>query len=258
MKSKHQWLNSCLIFLFLCSSICNAQTENDSIDVRNSPSVFYGNRLSTHPLGILSSRTDHNFQTETAQKISLAITLASGNVWLPYVKAYQPLNEEDLHHMRSLDWNDRDYFYDQENSPSKASSFQADGVFRFYQIRLNLPLSEKHELKINARAFTLDEGKVPWSLLTSDQLIEWFHSNISGGEDPFARRIYGLDQAYMNFLDEDGKTLEINKGQFTFSGIDLVYNHYPHFKGLRKHNIHTNFGIQLGTNVSHFNPSLDL
>jgi len=160
--------------------------------------------------------------------------------------------------MRSYDWNDRDYFYDQENTPSKTMEFHADGVIRFYQISLNLPLSEKHELELNTRAFSLDAGKVPFSLLTSDQLIEWFHSNIAGGEDPFARKVYGLDQAYINYVDEDGKTIEINKGQLTWSGIDLVYKHYPHFEGLRKHKIYTSLGIQLGTNVSRFNPSIDL
>jgi len=252
------WLGCCLILLFLFSNICRAQTENDSLQVHQAPSVFYGNRLSTHPLGVLSSRTDHNFQTEAIKKISLAINLSSGNVWLPYVKAYQPLNEEDKNLMRELDWNDRDYFYNQDNTPSEAFSFHADGVFRLFQIQLDIPLAEKHELKINTRAFTLNEGQIPWSLLTSDQVIEWFHSNISGGEDPFARRVYGLDQAYMNYVDENGKSMEIKKGQFTWSGIDLVYQHYPQFEGLRKHKIHMNFGIQLGTNVSRFNSSLDL
>lgn len=253
-----QNLYACLILIFLYSSLCRAQSKTDSLEHKHPSSVFYAIRLSTHPLGMLSSRTDNTFQTEAAKKISLAINLSSGNVWLPYVKAYQPMNEEDKTLMRALDWNDRDYFYDQENKPSESIEFQADGVFRFFQIQLNLPLTEKHELKINTRAFTLDEGKVPWSLLTSDRLIEWFHSHISGGEDPFARRVYGLDQAYMSYVDENGKSLEVIKGQLSWSGFDLAYTHYPGFKGLQKHQIYTNFGMQLGVNVSQFNPSLDL
>ncbi len=256
--SIRQGLASGLFMLLLFSPVCLAQTIEDSADILAFPAVFYGNRLSTHPLGMLSSRTNHNFQTAAAEHISLTISLSSGNVWLPYVKAYQPLNEKDIKFISSYDWNDRDYFYDQENTPSESIEFQADGVFRFFQLNLNIPLSHKHELKINTRAFSLDQGKVPCSLLTSDRLIEWFHSNISGGEDPFARRVYGLDQAYMSYVDEKGRTLEIEKGQLTWSGFDLVYTHYPGFKGLEKHHIYASIGLQLGANVSRFNPSLDL
>jgi hypothetical protein len=99
---------------------------------------------------------------------------------------------------------------------------------------------------------------VPLSLLTSDTWLEWFHSNIAGGEDPFARKVYGLDQAYIRYQDEEGRTMEINRGQLTWSGIDLVYYYYPDFKALKKHKVYTNFGIQLGENVNPFNPSIDL
>ena len=249
-------MNRCLIFLLLYTNTCFSQTVKDSAD-NNSHSVFYGNRLSTHPFGILTSRTNHNFQTAPAKKISLAINMSSGNVWLPYVKAYQPLNEEDKIVMRSYLWHQRESRFDPTNKPNKSIELHADGVIRLYQVNLNIPLPEKHDLNIYTRAFSLDKGKVPFSLLTSDQFIEWFHSNISGGEDPFARKVYGLDNILIYYKDENGKLLEINKGGLTLSGIDLSYNYYPVLKGLRKKKIYTNLGLQLGGNVSNFNPSLD-
>ncbi|MDF1573764.1 MAG: hypothetical protein P1P86_01050 [Bacteroidales bacterium] len=209
-------------------------------------------------MGILSSRTNHIFQTKAAKTYSLAFGISSGNIWLPYVRAYQPLNEADKDLMRSFVWNDRDYYFDQENSPSESMGFQADGIIRAYQLHLNIPLFNKHELMVNSRVFSLDGGRIPYSLLTSDRLIEWFHSNVAGGEDPFARKVYGMDQAYIRYTDEDGRTLEIDKGQFTFSGMDLNYTYYPEIKSLENHRIYTNFGMQLGLNASRYNSSLDV
>ncbi len=251
-------MNRYLIFLILYCNSCFSQTGNDSIYKADSNPIFYANRLSTHPFGIFSSRVNHNFQTKSAKKISLAANISNGNVWLPNVKAYIPLDETDIYTMQNYIWHEREAFYDEENSPSKTIEFHADGVIRFYQINLNIPLSAKHELKINTRAFSIDAGKVPYSLLTSDRFIEWFHSNISGGEDPFARKHYGLEHALIRYTDNNGKNLEINEGDLMLSGIDLSYSYYPVINSLAKKNIYTNISVLLGANVSHINPSLDL
>ncbi len=248
----------CLILLLLSCNICFSQTDKDSADITTSYDVFYANRLSTHPFGVITSRTNHNFQTGPAKKISLSINISSGNVWLPYVKAYQPLREDDRNVMRTLPWHERDAHFDQSFSPSESFEFHADGVIRFYHVTLNIPLAKKHDLNINTRMFSLDEGRVPYSTLTSDRLIEWFHSNIYGGEDPFARKVYGLEKAKIHYVDENGKTLEMQKGGLAFSGIDVSYSYYPDFMALRKRGLFTNFGLQLGGNLHQSNPSLDL
>ena len=250
-------MNRGLIFLLLSCNICFSQSEKDSADNTTPYQVFYANRLSTHPFGILTLRTNHNFQTGPAKKISLAINISSGNVWLPYVKAYQPLREDDRNAMRSLLWHQRDAHFDQSASSSESFEFHADGVMRFYQAALNIPLAEKHELNVNTRMFSLDEGRVPVSLLTSDRIIEWFHSNVHGGEDPFARKVYGLEKAMIHYVDENGKTLEMQKEGLTFSGIDVSYSYYPDFVVLRERGVYTNFGFLLGGNLHQSNPSID-
>jgi len=167
------------------------------------------------------------------------------------------LNEDDRIAMQNIVWHRRYAFYDENSSPTETIENQADGIIRHYQIKFNIPISDNQEISLSSRMFSLDEGNIPYSLLTSDQFLEWFHSNIAGGEDPFARKAYGFNQAKIRYMDENGKTLQIDKGDFIFSGIDLSYYYYPHFNFLEKMNIYVNVGLQMGANVSKVNPSLD-
>jgi len=247
-----------LLLFFLSGNICFSQTIVEGQGDSLSQNIYYANRLSSHPFGILRSRFNHNFQTSPTEGISLSFQLSSGNVWLPEVLAYEPLEQQDRDLLSSLAWNDREFYFKESSMPANTMELHADGVFRFYQIDLLIPLREGHELTLNTRAFSLDGGSVPASLLTSDQFIEWFHSNIAGGEDPFARKVYGLNNAQVFYQDAREKVWEMNKGGFTLSGIDLSYSYYPEFKGLKRKGFYTRFGGQLGVNVSGANPSLDL
>jgi hypothetical protein len=173
------------------------------------------------------------------------------------VIAYDPVLEVDRMAMRNLVWHEREGSYD-KSSPARTTEFHADGVMRQYQIRFNFPLSENHEIKVSHRMLSLDPGNVPYSLVTSDQFIEWFHSNISGGEDPFARKVYGLNQAKIRYTDANGKSMHLDNGDFIFSGMDLSYYYYPDFKLLEERNIYSHAGLQVGMNLSKVNPSLDV
>jgi len=168
-----------------------------------------------------------------------------------------PLTEADKSAMRNIGWHERAYNYDTINTPSKTIGSLADGIIRLYQIKIVIPLSANQELKINTRMFSLDPGNSPYASLTSDKFIEWFHSNISGGEDPFARKAYGFNQAKISYTDKNGRTFNVDNGDFIFSGIDLSYSLYPNFKPLENRNIYTNFGLQLGININSINPGLD-
>lgn len=247
-----------LFILILNCSICFSQIEIDSVKYINTDASFYTNTLSTHPFGIFISRINHNFQIKPINKVSIAINISSGNVWLPYVKAYIPLYESDKEAMRQLIWHQREGNFDVVQTPSINRELYADGIIRLYQIKFNIPLPGNNELKLSSRMFSLDPGNLPYSSLTSDRLIEWFHSNISGGEDPFARKAYGFNHAGIRYTDENGKTFEVGKGDFLFTGIDLSYYYYPNSKFLEKNNFYTNFGLQLGINVSTINPSMDI
>lgn len=246
------------IFLFiLISTNSFSQTNNESFKKYLPQSTYYANTLSVHPFGIFTSRVNNNFQIKPDKKPSITINFSSGNIWLPYVKAYNPLNDLDRATIRNIVWHEREAAYD-INRPSEITDFHADGVIREYKIRLNFPISDKHEIKINSRMFSLDPGNIPYSLVTSDQFIEWFHSNLAGGEDPFARKDYGFNHAKIHYRDANGKTLQLNKGDFMFSGIDLSYYYYPNYSFLERRNIYTTAGFQTGFNLNKINPSLDL
>ncbi len=251
-------MHRCLFLLCLSSSICFSQSEIEGPDDASAHSVYYGNRLSTHPFGVLRSRINQKYQIASSDRISLAIHISNGNVWLPNVLAYNPLNEDDRIELGKYLWNDREFHFDEGSMPASSMELHADGVIRFYHMHLKIPLAAKHELDITTRAFSLDQGRVPYSLLTSDQFIEWFHSNVFGGEDPFARVAYGLNKAGIRYQDANDQIWELNKGSFTMSGFDVTYNFYPDIKGLRRKDIYVNFGLQLGFNVSQANPSMDM
>jgi len=246
-----------IVFIFECG-VCFSQTKNDSVKFDSiDPSIFI-NRLSTHPFGIFISRINHNFQVAPAKKTSFSFNISNGNVWLPNVKAYFPLSETDRYAMRKIVWHERGGYFDAENTPSQTMEFHADAIIRLYQLKLNIPLSIKSELSIASRAFSVDAGNVPFSLFTSDQFIEWYHSNLSRFEDPFARRVYGFDKVKIHYTDKNGKEIELKNGDFVFSGIGMSYHYYPAFKRLEKNKIYTNFGLQLGFNTTRINPSADL
>ncbi|MCK9611971.1 MAG: hypothetical protein PHR81_07040 [Bacteroidales bacterium] len=250
-----------LLFVFFIGvSYCFAQSVKDTnhINYIETHEQFIPCLQSTHPLGVFISRVQHNFQKEAAKKISFSFNVSSGNVWLPYVKAYKPVNESDKDVLSSYVWHERETYFDELNTPARTIEFIADGVIRLYQLELNIPLSANQELKINSRAISLDPGKPPFSLLTSDQFIEWFHSNIAGGEDPFGRKVHGLNRTDFFYKDENGKTLKIKNGDLVLTGIDISYYYYPRFNVLQKKGFYTNFGIQLGANLSPANPSMDI
>lgn len=247
-----------LILLIFGCGVCFSQTKNDSVKFNNTDPSIFANRLSTHPFGIFISRINHNFRIAPAKKISFSINISNGNVWLPYVKAYFPLSETDRNAMQKFVWHEREGNFDKENTPSQTMEFHADGISRLYQLKLDIPLSAKHDFSITARAFSVDAGKVPYSLLTSDQFIEWYHSNLSRFEDPFARKVYGFDKVKIHYKDKNGKVLELKNGDFVFSGFEMSYYYYPAFKKLEKNKIFTNFGLQLGVNTTKINPNVDL
>jgi hypothetical protein len=238
---------------------CFPQSSHDTSYVNpvKSYQTFIPDMISTHPLGVFMSNINSNFQTEQESKYSISINISNGNVWLPHVKGYIPVNQSDINSMERILWHGREGIFDRVNTPSKTMDFHADGVYRVYQLKLNIPVYKKFEFRINVRSFSIDEGNSPFSLLTSDQFIEWFHSNIKGGEDPFARKVYGFNKEQVTYTDQKGKTFSLSKGDYVFSGLDFSYYYYPRINFLKNKNICLNFGLQTGINVTRINPALD-
>ncbi|MBC8342621.1 MAG: hypothetical protein ISR55_08025 [Bacteroidetes bacterium] len=249
-----------LLFLLILSfGNCFSQTDSalSATDFSSSPPTFFPNTLSTHPFGILMSRINPNFQMKASRKMAISLNVSNGNVWLPTVKAYLPGDKADKQRLQEIAWHKRIWHFDKINDPSRSIELHADALIRLYQIRLEIPISPVKELKINTRFFTLDPGKFPFSCLTNDEFIEWFHTHIAGDDDPFARMANGCGKTRITYVDQYGKTMQIGKGYPIFSGIEFSYNQYPQISYLQKRNMYTCLSFQAGINVSKFNPSLD-
>ena len=108
------------------------------------------------------------------------------------------------------------------------------------------------------RSYLITKGKHPFSFLSGDETIEWFHSNINGGEDPYGRRFYGLNQIHFKYTDRNNNTLELNNNDFFIGGIEFNHSYYPGLSINKTKNIYINFGSHLGINTSKFNSSIDI
>jgi hypothetical protein len=251
-----------LIFiLFGLISFASAQSSNEdlmSLEIEKTSDIIKPNLLSNHPLGMYISRINHNFKVRSPEKFSFSLDVSSGNVMLPYVKSYELTNPTDREFAASFPWHDREFKFDLNTVPAQTKEFIADGVIRSYKFTFSLPLSLHHELNFGVRAYSLDRGKYPFSVFTSDESIEWFHSTIAGGEDPFSRRYYGLNQAKISYRDENNNFITMNNGDFRIPGIEINYFYYPQLEMNQSHKIYLNFGTHLGINISKYNPVADI
>jgi len=215
------------------------------------------NLLSTHTLGLFSARVSPNFQLEASKRIRFQCDVGTGNVWAPHVQTFKPKSAEDRALVAETFWHQRD-------NPSlralahDSSSFHADAIIKTFIPSLVLPINAKSEIKFSLRTFLVTEGNFPFATIISDGFIEAFHSNIKGGEDPFARKVYGFNKANISFTDQNGKSIQLKRNDFVFAGCATDYFYYlkPTLPLLGQ--VYTNIGVHLGINTTKTNPSIDI
>ncbi len=215
--------------------------------------------LTLHPFGIFSSRINQNFKIRPPKKITLNFSSTSANTFLPFVEAYYPEDPAVREALSQVTWYNRNFnFIDQETTPAEYTNIVVDAVTKEFRFDFNVKLAPQHELGISIRSYLITKGNSPSSLLTGDDFLEWFHSNIAGGEDPFGRRYYGLNKVDYKYTDRNGEVLELEAGDFFIGGIEFSYFYYPEFLINKKRNFFVNFGGHLGVNTSIYNPSTDM
>ncbi|QMU66397.1 MAG: hypothetical protein GKR88_20290 [Flavobacteriaceae bacterium] len=215
--------------------------------------------VSTHHFGIFSARINQNFKEGPPQKSTFRFSLESGNNFHPFVEAYFPKDPDVRQQLSQVIWFDRRFtFVDQATTPAEYMNIVIDAVYKGFRFDYATRLAKNHELGITFRTYLITKGNYPFSFFTGDESIEWFHSNIAGGEDPFGRKYYGLNQGHIKYTDRNGRVMELKNGDFIFSGIELNHFYYPAFLLSKKRNIQFNIGTHLGINTSKFNPSLDI
>ena len=245
-----------LIILYFNTYFIIGQEKN-TLSIKNG--IDNPNLLTTHHFGIFSSRINTNFKIHSSTKTILSIHTTSGNNFHPFVESYFPKNPVVRKQLSAIIWHDRPFnFKDQESTPADYMNIVIDAVIKEFRLGLNIPINNKNELNINLRSYLITKGKYPFSFFTSDETLEWFHSNIAGGEDPYGRRYYGLNQVNFNYLDRHGNRLTLNHNDFFIGGIKLSHFYYPQLAINKTKNIFINFGTHLGVNTSKYNPSIDI
>ena len=247
-----------LIFIFIISHTCSFSQDADSTHVFNKNGIIKPSILSTHPFGIFFSRLQGNFKTHTTKTTTLKLGLESGNVWGSPVTVYIPNDKDVRNAVRKVTWHGAQFAFNKEELDAKIIKLQFDGVIKGFRLATSFNLGKEHELNIGLRSYLLTNGKFPFTVLTGDDFIESFHENIAGGDDPFGRKLFGLNQAGIIYKDRNNNTLELNKGDFIFGGIETSYYYYPEKLINKNKTFFINFGAHLGTNLSQYNTSFDL
>lgn len=243
-----------LICMLLCMSVCYGQ--KDSLVFKNG--IEKPNSVSAHHFGMFHMRINQNFQEKPVQKSTFQFVYESANSFQPAIEAYLPKDPTIRQQFSQIPWYSRVFdFVDQVTTPAEYMNIQVDAVFKIFRLDFKTPLTPKSELGITLRTFVPTEGHYPFSFFTSDESIEWFHSNIAGGEDAFGRRFFGLNKVNVSYQDRNGRSLDLRKNQIIFSGVELNHFYYPQWFNPEK-NIAMNFGSHMGVNTTSYNPSLDL
>ncbi|MGZ0015094.1 hypothetical protein [Yeosuana sp. AK3] len=230
--------------------------QKDSVSFKNGidkPSI-----LALHHFGIFSSRIHQNFKLSPNINTSVSFSHTSGNVFHPFLETYIPKDPTVQKEQSQLIWYFRNFnFINQETTPADYMNIIVDAVIKEFRFNINIPINNKNEIDISIRSHLISKGKNPFSVFTGDQPIEWFHSNIAGGEDPYGRRFYGLNQVNFKYTDRNGNVLELHENDFIISGIETNYFYYPTRLNNKFKHLYFNVGTHFGINTSKFNPSLD-
>ena len=178
-----------LIVIISFSSFCQ---KKDSLELKNG--IDKPSLLPIHHFGMFSARINQNFKVRPPDKSTLNFSYTSANTFHPFVEMFLPKDNATREQLQQQIWYNRNYYIDQQTTPSEYENIIIDAVFKNFRVDYSTKISKNHELQITLRSYLVTKGKYPFSFITSDETIEWFHSNIAGGEDPFGRKYYGLNE----------------------------------------------------------------
>ena len=242
--------------IFFLAQQLSAQQADIEFPLSIKNGISKPNTLATHPFGLLFYSLPHNFRKSATKRIKVAFDFSGGNIWGQTVTTYIPQDPLLRESLKDVPFYSRIFEFDPRNDDAQNYTIGYDGVLKDLRVGVVVPLSAKNELSLGARTFILTNGSFPFTTLASDRVIEFFHSNLAGGEDPFGRKVLGFDKAGIVYNDRDGNTLEIAEGEMVFSGLEMAFYHYPSW--LNERRIYLNMGLHLGNNLSRYNRSIDL
>jgi hypothetical protein len=242
------------LFIFLLSASNTFAQKLDNHSFKNG--LSHPDLLPLHHFGIFSSRISGNFKQKPAAK-SFQLLIKSANVFHPYVETYLPKDPAVREEQSQTIWYDRNFhFVDQQTTPADYMNIVVDAIIKEINLSYNTPINKQHDIAVSLQAYLFTKGNYPLSFFTSDNTIEWFHSHIAGGQDPFGRRYYGLNEIHYTYTDRNGQQLNIDSKHLYINSLQIDHHYYLTNKWQQKH-IYVNLGTHLGFNLSAYNPSID-
>jgi hypothetical protein len=243
-----------LLIILFYSIFGFSQTDSTSLNLEKNTDIVRPAMLPIHPLGIFCLRIAQNFKTHSPEHGYFNIGISNGNIWLPKIITFKPLDTPVQQAMENYSWYFRDEIFKEDSMRAEKMQISGDGVLQEYRMEYHTGFLKNHEIGIAIRAYRLS-GKAPLSVITGDRFIEFFHKDILGINDPFKRSYHAYDSASINYTDEKGAVLEIKDGDFILPGVELNYYFYPNFVNK---SIFANFGIHSGVNFSKPNSDIDM
>lgn len=200
-----------------------------------------------HAFGIFTFNTPlyiGNFKTKST---TFSMGYSFGNTWHPQSTVYYPQNltPEQKLAVNSLYITDRPQYFSDQGIETKQKTFSTDGVLQNLSFTYLLQREKKGSFLFKLNTFLLSGGGSPIHYLASDKFIEKFHSRF-GVEDNFNRKLFDFNLAQIHYEDENGRQINIEKGQAFFGTLDV--NYYNSIYQLEKHS--TLFSLQGGAHIT--------
>ncbi len=249
------------LIIIYCLIINKGFTQKTSIDSLkiDKRSIVYCKIPCTkpiHPLGIFSAGNNNNFKYVADSKSSFNVSFSSANIWLPKINIFKVTEPDRIEMLSDYHWKLRIAYFNEQLMENKKISITGDGVMREFTVDYTMPFKKKHEFNFLLRSYYLGGGEFPFSIITNDGVIEFFHTYISGGDDPFGRKKFDFNEAGFEYIDENAKSIKIEKQDFFIPGFEINYSFYPDL--LQHKDFYLNIGTTLGVNFHNYNQSLDI
>ena len=242
-----------LLFLRL-----QASGQNDTI----SHNLFNDDLLLTeinqlHPFGIFAFNTPFYIGSFRAKGSRFSAGYSFGNTWHPQSTVYYPLNmtPQQEQEANALYITDRPDYFNRQGIETRQKTFSTDGVLQSLSFTYLKQLAQKGSLIFKLNTHLLSGGSFPLHYLASDEFIEKFHTQV-GLDDNFGRKQFPFNQAHIQYQDENGRMINIRKGEAFLGTMEVHYYHSVWQKEKRASSYFIQAGAHLILPLNRFYPEV--
>ncbi len=177
-----------------------------------------------HPFGIFTLDRPFYMGTFNKKGSKFSVGYSMGNTWHPQTTMYYPqsMTPYQKAETNNLYMTQRPYYFYLEDIPYKTKTFSSDGVLQNLSFTYLWQLGKQGSFLFKLNTHWLSGGTAAVHHLASDDFIEWFHDQV-GLHDNFGRYQYIFNLAHINFQDEEGRSLRVDKGDFFPGTFDIHY-----------------------------------